>query len=269
MMRGKIGASTKCEEGVMALPLRCLVTGAGRGIGAAIVTRLAADGHSIALNARTREQLSSVAAGLLVPTLVLPADVTEPGSSERLIAGIVKEWGGIDVLVLNAGAAASASIETTDDQMWADQLLLNLTAPFRLMREAIPVMKENGFGRIVVVASVAAKVGKPYVSAYTASKHGVLGLVRSAAAELAQTGITVNAVCPGYVDTQMTSESVEAIATKTGRSHEDILARLSDMQPVGRLIQPEEVAEIVSFLIADVGGITGQGINVDGGGAQS
>ncbi|OIQ83351.1 D-beta-hydroxybutyrate dehydrogenase [mine drainage metagenome] len=253
----------------MALPLRCLVTGAGRGIGAAIVHRLAADGHSIALNARSGDQLSGVAATLSVPNLVLPADVTEPGSSKYLIDEIVSKWGGIDVLVLNAGAAVSASIENTDDEIWQEQLLLNLTAPFRLMREAVPVMKENGFGRIVVVASVAAKVGKPYVSAYTASKHGVLGLVRSAAAELAQTGITVNAVCPGYVDTQMTSESVEVIANKTGRPHGEILALLSEMQPVGRLIQPEEVAESVSFLIADVGGITGQGINVDGGGAQS
>jgi NAD(P)-dependent dehydrogenase (short-subunit alcohol dehydrogenase family) len=269
MIRGKIGASTRFKEGVMALPLRCLVTGAGRGIGAAIVQRLAADGHSIALNARNGDQLSRVASSLAVPTLILPVDVTAPGSSKRLVAEVVAKWGGIDVLVLNAGAAASASIENTDDEIWEEQLLLNLTAPFRLLREAIPVMKANGFGRIVVVASVAAKVGKPYVSAYTASKHGVLGLVRSAAAELAQTGITVNAVCPGYVDTQMTSGSVNAIATKTGRSHEEILARLSEMQPVGRLIKPEEVAEVVSFLIADVGGITGQGINVDGGGAQS
>lgn len=253
----------------MAHPLRCLVTGAGRGIGAATVQRLAADGHSIALNARSGDQLSAVAARLSVPNLVLPADVTDPGSAKHLIAEVVATWGGIDVLVLNAGAAASASIENTDDEMWQEQLSLNLTAPFRLMREAVPLMKKNGFGRIVVVASVAAKVGKPYVSAYTASKHGVLGLVRSFAAELAQTGITVNAVCPGYVDTQMTSESVETIAAKTGRSHEEILARLSEMQPVGRLIQPEEVAEVVSFLVSDVGGITGQGINVDGGGAQS
>lgn len=253
----------------MELPLRCLVTGAGRGIGAATVQRLAADGHSIALTARSGDQLSSVAAGLSVPSLVLPMDVTDLGAPKYLISEIVANWGGIDVLVLNAGSGASAPIENTDDETWQEQLLLNLTAPFRLMREAVPVMKEQGFGRIVVVASVAAKVGKPYVSAYTASKHGVLGLVRSAAAELAQSGITVNAVCPGYVDTEMTSATVEAIATRTGKPHEDILARLANMQPVGRLIRPEEVAEVVSFLIADVGGITGQGINVDGGGAQS
>jgi len=245
------------------------VTGAGRGIGSAVVRRLAEEGHSIALNARSGDQLSAVAASLSVPTLVLAGDVTDPNTPQRLVAEVVAQWGGIDALVLNAGAAASAALDTTDDQMWEEQLLLNLTAPFRLMRAAVPIMKESGFGRIVVVASIAAKVGKPYVSAYTAAKHGVLGLVRSASAELAQTGITVNAVCPGYVDTQMTARSIDTIVSKTGKSHEEVLARLSGMQPVGRLIQPEEVAEVVSFLISDVGGITGQGINVDGGGAQS
>jgi NAD(P)-dependent dehydrogenase (short-subunit alcohol dehydrogenase family) len=129
-------------------------------------------------------------------------------------------------------------------------------------------MVERGRGRVVVLASVASKVGEPYISAYTASKHGVLGLVRSAAAELARTGVTVNAVCPGYVDTPMTDATVEGIVARTGRSTEEARAILEAKQPIGRLITPEEVAEAVMACVRN-GGITGQGINVDGGALQS
>ena len=173
------------------------------------------------------------------------------------------------MLVINAGEGASAIIEETDDEMWAKQLEINLSAPFRLIRSAVPVMKAAGFGRIVVVASVASKAGSPFISAYTAAKHGVLGVVRSAAAELATTGITVNAVCPGYVDTPMTQHSIDVIVAKTGRDRTVIAGKLADMQPIGRLISPEEVAATVMFLINDAGGITGQGITIDGGRVQS
>ena len=129
-------------------------------------------------------------------------------------------------------------------------------------------MTEGGFGRVVVIASVAGKVGGPRIAAYTASKHGVLGLVRSAAMEVARTGVTVNAVCPGYVDTPMTDESVANIASGTGRSEEDARAILENSQPIGRLITPAEVASTV-MLCVDNGGINGQGLNVDGGTVQS
>jgi NAD(P)-dependent dehydrogenase (short-subunit alcohol dehydrogenase family) len=145
---------------------------------------------------------------------------------------------------------------------------LNLTAPFRCIRRAVPGMRTAGYGRIVVVASTAARVGEPYLSAYTASKHGVLGLVRCAAAELATAGITVNAVCPGYVDTPMTDASVEGIVQKTGRTAEEARRILERKQPIGRLISPDEVAAAVLFCVESAA-MSGQAVNVDGGAVQS
>jgi NAD(P)-dependent dehydrogenase (short-subunit alcohol dehydrogenase family) len=147
-------------------------------------------------------------------------------------------------------------------------LEVNLTAPFRLVRRVLPGMLGAGWGRIVVVASVVAKRGESQVAAYTAAKHGVLGLVRAAAAEVARTGITVNAVCPGYVDTPMTDETVAEIADRTGRGADHARAVLARRQPIGRLIEPAEVAEAVRFCVVN-GAVTGQGINVDGGTVQS
>jgi NAD(P)-dependent dehydrogenase (short-subunit alcohol dehydrogenase family) len=145
---------------------------------------------------------------------------------------------------------------------------LNLTAPFRCLRRALPAMVAAGWGRIVVIASVAAKRGEPYIAAYTASKHGVLGLVRAAAAEVALTGVTVNAVCPGYVDTPLTDGSVQAIVDATGRTPKQARAILEAKQPIGRLVTVDEVADAVELCIANAA-ITGQGINVDGGAVQS
>jgi NAD(P)-dependent dehydrogenase (short-subunit alcohol dehydrogenase family) len=142
-----------------------------------------------------------------------------------------------------------------------------LTAPFRAVRRVVPAMVDHGWGRIVVVASMAAKRGEPYLGAYCAAKHGVLGLVRAAAAELAPTGVTANAVCPAYVDTAMTEGAVGAIVKFTGRSPADALRFLEQKQPIGRLITVDEVAETVWFCVAN-GGLNGQGINVDGGAVQ-
>ncbi len=246
----------------------CLVTGAGRGIGRAVAQRLSAEGHRVALTARSADQLEEVAAELPGPTLVLPADITAATAADDLFAAVEAEWGGVDVLVANAGSGVSAKLSDTTDEMWQSQLDLLLTAPFRCVRRAVPGMVERGWGRIVVVASVAAKRGEPYIAAYTAAKHGVLGLVRASAAELVRTGVTVNAVCPAYVDTPMTDASVELIAARTGRSPEDARAVLAAKQPIGRLITAEEVAEAVWFCIAN-GAVTGQGVNVDGGAIQS
>jgi NAD(P)-dependent dehydrogenase (short-subunit alcohol dehydrogenase family) len=245
-----------------------LVTGAGRGIGRAVAQRLSAQGLQVALTARSVDELTATAAACEGPTLVLPADITDPASVDALFDRIELEWEPVAVLVANAGAGTSASVARTTDQQWQQMLEVNLTAPFRCIRRAIPSMVEREDGRIVVIASIAAKVGEPYISAYTASKHGVLGLVRSAAAELATTGVTVNAVCPGYVQTPMTEQTVSGISAKTGRSSDEARAILAGKQPIGRLVSPQEVADAVWFCIGN-GALTGQGINVDGGALQS
>jgi NAD(P)-dependent dehydrogenase (short-subunit alcohol dehydrogenase family) len=246
----------------------CLVTGGGRGIGAAIAHRLAAEGHHIALTARSAGQLDNVAASLPGDTLTVPADLTAPGAVDDVFTAVEQYWGPVEIMVANAGAGTSAPIPRITDAEWQSMLDLNLTVPFHCVRRALPAMTAAGWGRIVVVASVAAKRGEPYIAAYTAAKHGVLGLVRAAAAETASTGVTVNAVCPAYVDTPMTDSSVDAIAATTGRSPDDARAALERKQPIGRLITPEEVADTVALCVQN-GAITGQGINVDGGAVQS
>lgn len=245
-----------------------LVTGAGRGIGAGVARALSAQGYAVALTARSQDQLEESAAACAGPTLVLPADLTAPGAVEALLNEVEARWAAPQVVVANAGAGVSASVEKTTDEQWQQMLDLNLTAPFRVLRRTIPAMKQAGHGRIVVIASVAAKIGEPYISAYTASKHGALGLVRSAAAELARSGVTVNAVCPGYVDTPMTDATVRGIVAKTGRTAEEARAALEAKQPLHRLITVDEVVEAVLACVCN-GAITGQGINVDGGALQS
>jgi NAD(P)-dependent dehydrogenase (short-subunit alcohol dehydrogenase family) len=246
----------------------CLVTGAGRGIGGVIAARLSAAGHRVALTARDADRLAAVAASLPGPSLTVAADVTGPAAADEVFGAVEEAWGPVEVLVLNAGGAMSAPLARTTDEDWQHMLDLNLTAPFRFLRRAAPSMAERGWGRVVVIASVAAKQGAPYISAYAAAKHGVLGLVRAAAAELAGTGVTVNAVCPGYVDTPMTDETVARIAARTGRTEERARAELVRRQPIGRLVTPDEVADAVELCVLS-SAITGQGINVDGGAVQS
>ncbi len=246
----------------------CLVTGASRGIGAAVAAALSDDGHRVALLGRDAAALDEFGAQLAGPTLSVPADVTDAGAVDGVFEQIERTWGPVEVLVCSAGAGVAGPLVDTSDQDWARMLELNLTAPFRYLRRALPSMTERGWGRVVVVASVVAKRGEAQVAAYTASKHGVLGLVRSAAAELARTGVTVNAVCPGYVDTPMTEATIEAIAGRTGRGADEARASLARRQPIGRLIEAAEVADAVRFCVANAA-VTGQGLNVDGGAVQS
>lgn len=249
-------------------PRTALVTGAGRGIGQAVAARLSADGYRVALTARSEDQLQATARLCRGETLVLPADMLDPAAPDRVVSQVEQEWGPVSVLVANAGAGESSPVARLTDEMWQRQIDLNLTAPFRCLRRVVPAMVEQGYGRVVVLASVAAKRGEPYIAAYTAAKHGVLGLVRSAAAELARTGVTVNAVCPGYVDTPMTDGTVETIVSTTGRSPVEARQTLERKQPIGRLISVDEVSDAVMFCVAN-GGVTGQGVNVDGGAVQS
>jgi NAD(P)-dependent dehydrogenase (short-subunit alcohol dehydrogenase family) len=222
----------------------------------------------VALTSRSAGELEALAAQLPGPSLIVPADVTDPEAVECAFADVERAWGSVEVLVLNAGAGASAPLKRTTDADWQRMLDLNLTAPFRMLRRAVPGMVDQGFGRVVAIASMAAKRGEPYISAYTASKHGLLGLVRSAAAELARSGVTVNAVCPAYVDTPMTETSVTSISAATGRTPQQAREALERQQPIGRLITPDEVADAVLLCVASAA-ITGQGINVDGGSVQS
>lgn len=246
----------------------CLVTGAGRGIGRSVAHRLSTGGHRVALTARSSDELTRTAEELPGPALAIPTEVTDSGEMHAAFDEVERQWDAVEVLVLNAGTASSAKLTETTDEDWDRALATNLTAPFRFVRRAVPAMVRRGWGRVVVVASVAAQRGDPYVSAYTASKHGVLGLVRSAAAELARTGVTVNAVCPGFVDTPMTATTVETISARTGRNTEQARRALADKQPIGRLVDPEEVADAVELLVRNAA-VTGQTINVDGGAVQS
>jgi NAD(P)-dependent dehydrogenase (short-subunit alcohol dehydrogenase family) len=245
-----------------------LVTGASKGIGAGCALALSQAGHRVALVSRDEAALLKVADSLPGESLVVPADMLDPAAIDVAFARVEEEWGPVQILVVNAGASMSAPLVRTTDEDWQQMLDLNLTAPFRCLRRALPAMTGAGFGRVVVIASVAGKVGSARIAAYTASKHGVIGLVRTAAAEVATSGVTVNAVCPGYVDTPMTDESVANIAAGTGRSEENAREILENQQPIGRLVTVEEVAATV-MLCVDNAAINGQGINVDGGSVQS
>jgi 3-hydroxybutyrate dehydrogenase len=246
-----------------------LITGGGRGIGRAIALEFARAGAEIAVAARRTAQLDAVVSELQGTTkaLAVTCDVSEVKSVERMFAEIENAFGrGPDILVNNAGIAESAPLLKTDDEFWNRHLSINLSGSFYCTRAALPQMLERGWGRVINIASIAGKTGAPYIAAYAASKHGLLGLTRSVALEVATKGITVNAICPGYVDTDMVTRGIENIRSKTGRSAEEALDSIKSMSAQKRLITSEEVAALALLLASDEGrGITGQAINVDGG----
>ncbi len=240
-----------------------VVTGASRGIGAAIARRLARDGARVAVVARSEEELVRLADE--IGGLPIVADVTAQGASERILAEAAV-LGEVSIVVPNAGVEASHKLEAITDAIWDETLALNTTAVFRLLRAALPAMVERRRGRVVVVASNAALAGYAYTAAYCAAKHAVLGLVRALALEVARSGVTINAVCPGFVDTSMADRAIERIVEKTGRAAADARAALEGLSPQRRLVTPAEVAHAVAALVVDEArGIHGQAIAIDGG----
>lgn len=248
-----------------------LITGGGRGIGRAIALAFAQEGAQVAVAARSLDQVEQVAREIAdkFSTKALPVvcDVSDVASVERLFKDVNESFGrGPDILVNNAGIAESAPITKTGDELWHRHLAINLSGTFYCMRAALPQMIERGWGRIINIASIAGKTGAPYIAAYSASKHGVLGLTRSAALEVAAKGITANAICPGYVDTEMTTRGIENITQKTRLSADEAMESIKKMSPQNRIIDPEEVAALALLLASEEGrGINGQAINVDGG----
>ncbi|HEX8746411.1 MAG TPA: 3-oxoacyl-ACP reductase FabG [Pyrinomonadaceae bacterium] len=248
-----------------------LITGGGRGIGRSIAMTFAREGAKIALCSRTSAEVERVADELRnefsSDVMYDVCNVADPQDVEKFFLSAFNAFGrGPDILINNAGVAESAPLLKTTDEFWHRHLSINLSGTFYCTRAALSQMLERGWGRIINIASIAGKTGAPYIAAYSASKHGVLGLTRSVAVEVATRGVTVNAICPGYVETLMTERAIENITNRTGRSEEQARATIEQMSPQNRLITPEEVAEMALLLASDAGrGITGQAINIDGG----
>lgn len=251
-----------------------VVTGGGRGIGAAIAWALSGAGAAVAISGRSEAALVKVANALREAggrALAVRCDVAQAGDVARLAETVRRELGAPAIVVNNAGVARSAKFADTDEAMWNETLAVNLTGAYRVSRAFLPdVIAAGARGRILNIASVAAKAGMIYTTAYCASKHGLLGLTRALALELAPLGPTVNCVCPGWVDTDMAAAAVAKIAETTGRAPADARAALERMSPQRRLMTAEEVAQVTLFLASDAArGVTGQGWNVDGGEVMS
>jgi NAD(P)-dependent dehydrogenase (short-subunit alcohol dehydrogenase family) len=246
-----------------------LVTGGGRGIGASIVRSLVSHGAKVSLLGRTASTLESLAAELQsagAQTFCATADVARRESLEAAFAAARTMFGPIDILINNAGQAISAPITRRDDALWERLLAINLSGTYFGIQAALPDMLQSGFGRVVNIASTAGLTGYPYVAAYCAAKHGVIGLTRAVAREVATRNITINAVCPGYTDTNLVQEAAAKISAVTGRKLEDALQAMTKANPQGRLIQPDEVANAVAWLcLPGSESVTGQSIVVAGG----
>jgi NAD(P)-dependent dehydrogenase (short-subunit alcohol dehydrogenase family) len=246
-----------------------IVTGASRGIGRMCALELAQAGAKVAVTARNREQIDAVASEIIAnggEAIAVAMDVQQPQSVQSAVATILDKWGSCAILVNNAGIAASVPFLKGDESLWQSILDVNLMGNVRCIQAVLPAMLHAGWGRIINIASIAGKAGGPYISAYTASKHAVLGLTRSLAQELATKNITVNAICPGYVETDMATLAVNNISQRTKLTADEARQVLEKMNPQQRLFQPEEVAALTVFLALPAAkGINGQAINICGG----
>jgi NAD(P)-dependent dehydrogenase (short-subunit alcohol dehydrogenase family) len=252
---------------------RAVVTGAGRGIGRSIALALAEAGADVAVTARSDaelERLASEIESLGRRSIFVPCDVTDAQQVQQMASTFLAGLGGIDILVNNAGNAGSHKFLDHPDELWHRMLSINLTSVYYVSKAFVPQLVEQRSGRIITIASIASRVGDRYIAAYTAAKHGVLGLTRALAVEMLPYNVTVNAICPGYVDTPMTDASVQNIVARTGMTNEEARAYLAKTSPQKRLIEPEEIAALTVFLAQDISkGITGQAVNLDGGGLMS
>ena len=243
-----------------------LVTGGGQGIGAAIAQALVARGLNVTVLGRRLAVVQALADTDPEHLHAVSADVADAAQVAEAVASAEARFGPVDVLVNNAGQAQTAPFLKMDLALWHQMLSVNLTGTLVCTQAVLPGMVARGWGRVVNVASTAGQVGYAYVSAYCAAKHGVVGLTKSLALEMAKKGVTVNAVCPGYTETDIVRESIERVVAKTGRTAEEARAEFVKSNPQGKLVQPEQVADAVAWLCGDgASAVTGQSISVAGG----
>ncbi|MGH7796236.1 MAG: SDR family NAD(P)-dependent oxidoreductase [Candidatus Binatia bacterium] len=246
-----------------------LITGASGGLGRALAEAFAAQKSRVVITARNQERLDAAAEEMErngAQVFALPCDIRRRDQTRRLSEEVTKRWGAVQILINNAGIARAVNFTDMPDESWDDTLETNLTGAYNCCKIFLPAMLQAKWGRIINIASTTAKVGYSHVTAYTASKHGLLGLTRSLALETARHGITVNAICPGYVDDERTHENAKIMAEKTGKSVSDILKLFAASAPQNRLIAPGEVAALALVMAAEkLSAMTGQAINVDGG----